>query len=96
MVLRGHMSTRYRYDYIDKNVLIRSQANKSHAEILHKGETNWSDLIPREDYKDEDYCSAIYLGQGCWTHLKEVSEDEALQIIKEWGYEGMPGYSNPT
>jgi hypothetical protein len=84
------MSTRYQYDYSTKNVLIRRLDDKSFTEILHKGDSQWTILAPREDYKDEDYCRAVFLGQGCWEDLKVVSEDKAHQIIKDWGYEKMP------
>ena len=78
----------YKYDYFDKDVLIRDIGEC--PEILHKGDECWSQLTPRPDYKDESYCRAIYLGQGCWERLRSIDEAEALEILREWGYDGNP------
>ena len=80
----------YSYDKFSKDVLIRSIDDEIGPEILHKGDTQWSPLRPREDYKDEEYCRAIYLGQGCWEDLLRIDETEALEILREWGYEEVP------
>ncbi len=78
----------YWYDYFDKDVLIRYIGEG--PEILHKGDECWSHLTPRPDYKDELYCRAIYLGQGCWECLRSIDEAEALEILREWGYTENP------
>lgn len=80
----------YSYDKFTKDVLIRKISDELGPEILHKGDKYWSRLRPREDYKDEEYCRAIYLGQGCWEDLRRINELEALEIIREWGYEENP------
>ena len=80
------MAVYYKYDYSSKDVLIRRLEEASSPEILHKGNREWETLKPRPDYKDEDYCRAIYLGQGCWEDLKDITEEEAADILEQWGY----------
>ena len=80
------MATMYQYDFRSKDVLIRRLDGEAVPEILHKGDTQWEVLAPSSDYKDEEYCRAVYLGQGCWEDLKKITEDEATEILKEWGY----------
>ena len=53
----------YSYDKFSKDVLIRKISDELGPEILHKGDKQWSRLRPREDYRDEEYCRAVYLGQ---------------------------------
>ncbi|WP_029232226.1 hypothetical protein [Butyrivibrio sp. VCB2006] len=81
---------RYEYDFRYKDVLIRKRGNGLTPEILHKGDTKWSELIPRPDYKDESYARAVYLGQGCWENLETISDEEAEDILKSWGYDVNP------
>lgn len=33
--------------------------------------------------RDEEYCRAVYLGQGCWEDLRRINESEALEILHE-------------
>lgn len=80
----------YEYDKRTKNVLIRRLNESGKIEILHKGDNQWSHLIPRQDYKDESYCRAIYLGQGCWEDLSRITSEEAAEILKQWGYTEDP------
>lgn len=84
------MANSYQYDYRFKDVLIRHLDGETSPEILHKGDVKWEILRPRPDYKDESYCRAVFLGQGCWEDLKRITEEEALQILGEWGYSEMP------
>ena len=51
--------------------------------IFHRQEMQWRDF----DAADELYDRAIYLGQGCWERLRSIEEEEALQILKDWGYQ---------
>ncbi len=78
------MSIYYEYDFRTEDVLIRQGDNA--PEILHKGDQQWAILAPRSDYKDEKYCRAVYLGQGCWEDLRRITEEEAEEILKAWGY----------
>ena len=82
--------TDYRYDYSTGKVLIRRLENNLRYEILHKGDNCWHRLGPRSDYKDEDYCRAVFLGQGCWNDLKQITKEECDLILKEWGYSENP------
>ena len=90
--MRGNsiMSAFYEYDYVSEDVLIRQLDGETTPEILHKGDTKWEYLRPRPDYKDESYCRAVYLGQGCWEDLKTINQDEADKILKQWGYTEDP------
>ena len=72
-------------DIKKQNVLIRKADKDSIPEILHKGDKKWMPLKPQPDYRDEDYCRAIYLGQGCWEDLEQITEEEDAEILKEWG-----------
>ena len=76
----------YIFDIRKQNVLIRKRDKNSAFEILHKGDEQWKLLKPQPDYQDENYCRAMYLGQGCWEDLEEISEEEAAMVLKEWGY----------
>ena len=80
----------YSYDKFSKDVLIRKISDELGPGILHKGDKQWSRLRPREDYRDEEYCRAVYLGQGCWEDLRRINESEAFEILHEWGYEDNP------
>lgn len=84
------MAAVYQYDFVSKDVLIRRLDDENVPEILHKGDERWDILSPSADYKDEEYCRAVYLGQGCWEDLKFITEDEAAAILKEWGYTEDP------
>lgn len=84
------MGVWYEYDIVDKDVLIRCVDNEHYHEILHKGDKQWRALIPRPDDKDELYCRAIWLGEGCWECLDPISEEKAERILKEWGYDEIP------
>lgn len=80
----------YRYDFTTDDVLIRKLDGNSTYEILHKGDKSWQLLRPRPDYKDEDYCRALFLGQGCWEDLKQISEEDCAKILMNWGYSDNP------
>ena len=77
--------TRYEYDYVFKDVLIRTVDTETDysIEILHKGQTEWEPLMPGSE--DDSYARAILLGQGCWEDLKRITEEEANAILAEWG-----------
>ena len=79
----------YKYDYRSKDVLIRRLDEDSLPEILHKGDRQWESLTPSPDYKDEEYCRAIYFGQGCWADLKSITEEEAAEILEQWAREAQ-------
>ncbi len=81
---------RYEFDSYSKNVLIRNQGKGYFPEILYKGDRQWKVLAPSQEDEDELYTRAIWLGQGCWEDLDEVSEKEAEQILRDWGYEHNP------
>ncbi|MBE6063424.1 MAG: hypothetical protein E7207_07710 [Clostridium butyricum] len=80
----------YSYDKFSKDVLIRKIDDEIGPEIIHKDDKQWSRLRTREDYRDEEYCMAIYLGQECWEDLRRIDESEALEILREWGYVDNP------
>ena len=80
----------YEIDSRTENVLIRRLHGAPAPEILHKGDREWEWLVPGEDYKNERYCRAWYLGQGCWEDLDEISEEEAMDVLKQWGYTDDP------
>lgn len=84
------MGTWYQYDFVDKDVLIRFVENNIYHEILHKGDKQWRALYPKPDDKDELYTRAIWLGQGCWEQLDDITEEEAEKILEEWGYDEIP------
>ena len=54
----------YIFDIRKRNVLICKRDKDSSFEILHKGDEQWKPLKPQPDYQDENYCRAMYLGQG--------------------------------
>ncbi len=72
--------TIYEYDS-ERQVLIKCSSGDS-PKIIRKGKLSWQEL----GAQDDQYARAIFLGQGCWERLDTISEEEALQILKEWGY----------
>lgn len=84
------MSTWYQYDSVEKDVLIRLVEDNRYHEILHKGDKAWRALYPQPDDKDELYTRAIWLGEGCWDYLDDITEQEAEKILKDWGYTELP------
>ena len=80
----------YEYDSEFNNVLIRKRRNGLFPEILHKGDAKWSVLVPQPDYMDESYARAVYIGQGCWENLKTITDEEAEDILRSWGYDENP------
>ena len=75
----------YTFDIRKRIVLIRKRDSDGSLEILHKGDNEWKPLKPQPDYRDEEYCRAMYLGQGCWEDLEQITEEEAVEILKGWG-----------
>ncbi|MBQ3755873.1 MAG: hypothetical protein II873_01995 [Oscillospiraceae bacterium] len=71
----------YEYDW-ECEVLIRIP-REGLPKIFYRQEMQWRDF----DAADELYDRAIYLGQGCWERLRSIEEEEALQILKDWGYQ---------
>lgn len=56
-----------------------------------RGDKQWKALYPKPDPNpDELYTRAIWLGEGCWECLDDITEQEAEKILKEWGYIEMP------
>lgn len=51
--------------------------------IMYRSELRWR---PLSEEQDNSYLRAIYLGQGCWDRLDCISEEEAQQVLQEWGY----------
>ncbi|MBR0429050.1 MAG: hypothetical protein IJK17_03065 [Lachnospiraceae bacterium] len=80
----------YEYDSYRKNVLIRNQGKDCYPEILHKGDKQWSRLYAYYDNPDDMYVRAVYLGQGCWEDMDFISEEEAEEILRSWGYNCNP------
>ncbi len=52
------------------------------VKIIKKNNLVWKKLGP----EDEMYARAIYLGQGCWERLDNITEEKALDILAQWGY----------
>ena len=50
-----------------------------------KNELKWESFLGNS--KHEFYARAIYLGQGCWDELYIIDEWEAMNMLREWGYE---------
>lgn len=80
----------YQYDSVEKDVLIRYVEDNQFHEILHKGDKAWRALYPQPNDNDELYTRAIWLGEGCWECLDDITEQEAEKILKDWGYDEMP------
>ena len=80
----------YSFDRTTKDVLIRRLDGESVVEILHKGDKNWALLAPRADYRDEEYCRAVYLGQGCWEDIEFITEEKAMEIMAQWEHADQP------
>jgi len=68
----------YIFDIRKRNVLICKRDKDSSFEILHKGDEQWKPLKPQPDYQDENYCRAMYLGQGCWEDLEKRMKEHLI------------------
>ena len=75
-----HHEPYYEYDQ-ECQVLIKIP-DEGIPVIMYRRELRWRDF----EAQDELYERAIYLGQGCWERLQSISEEEALEILDEWGY----------
>lgn len=74
------MSNKIKYEYDSKcEVLIKRSVP---LKIIRRNNLVWKHLGPEE----EQYARAIYLGQGCWERLDTISQEEAYNILKHWGY----------
>lgn len=47
-------------------------------------------LAPKPNDEDELYTRAVWLGEGCWEDLDEITEEEAEQVLRDWGYSQNP------
>ena len=56
----------YKYDSVEKDVLIRYVEDNQFHEILHKGDKAWRALYPQPNDNDELYttCAPVKLYQG--------------------------------
>lgn len=68
----------FQYDKIHE-VLIKSGRRPM---ILHKTEGKWRPL----DFNiDANYGRALFLGEGWWEYLDDISDEEAKKIANEYG-----------
>ncbi len=52
-------------------------------QIIQKNDLVWREL--GAEY--ESYARAICLGQGCWELIESITEEQAQEILKNWGYD---------
>ena len=52
-------------------------------QVIENDGLGWRELGP--EY--EQYARAICRGQGCWERLESITEKQAKEILKSWGYD---------
>ena len=52
-------------------------------QVIRNDGLGWRELGP--EY--EQYARAICRGQGCWERLESITEKQAKEILKSWGYD---------
>ena len=67
----------------NKIVAIVRYTHKMEPEVLRKNDLKWTSI---SDPNNNSYARAYFLGQGCWEDLYEISEEEANDLLNEWGY----------
>ncbi len=68
----------YEYDE-EYQVLINTDGL---MQVIENDGLGWRELGP--EY--EQYARAICRGQGCWERLESITEKQANEILKSWGY----------
>ena len=77
------MSRIFTYEYDQRGEALLGHTKTHEHIILRKSEPRWKDLAGCDDL----YSRAIYLGQGCWDELDDISKEDAARLLKEWGHE---------
>ena len=68
------------YEYDEERQILINTAGL--MQVIENDNLGWRELGP--EY--EQYARAICLGQGCWERLKTITEEQAQEILKSWGY----------
>jgi len=74
-------NTSYKYYEYDKKYQVLINTGGA-MYVIEKEYPVWRELGP--EY--EQYARAICRGQGCWERLDSVTEEQAQEILKSWGY----------
>ncbi len=77
------MSRIFTYEYNQRGEALLGHTKTHEHIILRKSEPRWKDLAGCDDL----YSRAIYIGQGCWDELDDISKEDAARLLKEWGHE---------
>ncbi len=79
---------KYSYEYDqEREVLVRHDKNGLPM-LMRKSDLVWESVL---DSKNDMYGRAIFLGQGCWDRLNDISSEEAEKILAEWGIDLTEG-----
>ncbi len=73
----AHSGVHFEYDKTFEVLIIKNEAGV--YKQIEKADFRLNDL---ED--DGEYMRAIFLGQGCWERLQDISKEKAIEILKTW------------
>ncbi|MDD6219816.1 MAG: hypothetical protein PUB85_02335 [Clostridia bacterium] len=79
------------FRFIQNGVLF--EYDKSFDVLIIKNDVGVYKQIEKADFRlnnfedDGEYMRAIFLGQGCWERLEEISKEKAIEILKSWKVE---------
>lgn len=79
------------FRFVQNGVLF--EYDKSFDVLIIKNDVGVYKQIEKADFRlnnledDGEYMRAIFLGQGCWERLEEISKEKAIEILKSWKVE---------
>ena len=69
--------------FADDLIAIVRHTHQKEPEVLRKRDLKWTSVFEPEN---DLYLRAYSFGQGCWEELFKITEEEAKDILNEWGY----------
>ena len=76
----------YSYEYDKECEVIVRHNHDELPMLMRKSKLVWENVF---DDGNNSYARAIFLGQGCWDRLINISLEEAEKKLKEWGLPSM-------
>lgn len=64
----------------DNYAIIQIGGLEEVGRMITKTKLKWESV-----YNDDSYSRAVFLGQGCWDRLKDISPEEAHAMLEGWG-----------
>ena len=68
------------YDYNRKAEALLGHTKDGMYMIMRRVDPRWKEL----GGADDSFARAIYIGQGCWDELEDISKEDAERLLDEW------------